>query len=214
MDPLRVAALLSPGPVLEGIRVSWAWSTSSHLTSLLPLCGTGTQTQRHSKLNQNLVLPILRCHHPLQIRLCDTPVVTGNHWQIWLGTPLIGRLPIRHVMCWRAAFQGVQVKTPVFPLLAKLPRLLPPALHHYQRENNGPHRNYWSLHLVLFDVRAVGCKWVYRFLQNWHFLTQFCKLVHKCGEGLSDPVNSTITAKHLLRYHSALCGWRLSFDRT
>ena len=165
MDALWVAALLSPGPVLEGNGASWARLTSSHPTSLLALWRAGTQSQWHSMvLVQSLALQIPQCHQPLQIWHCDITVVTGNHWQIWLGTPQIGRLPIQHVRCWGAAFQGVQVKTTVFPLLAKLHRLLPPALHHYQHEYNGQHWNYWSLHLVLFDVMAVGSKQVYRFL--------------------------------------------------
>lgn len=158
-DVLWVAALLSPGPVLEGNGASWAWPTSSHPTSLLPLWKARTQPQwRSTVLDQNLALQILRCHQPLQIWHCDTTLVTGNHWQIWLGTPLLGRLPMWHVKCWGAAFQGVHVKTPVFPLLAKLHRLLPPALHHYQHEYHGQHWNYYSLHLVLFDVMAVESK--------------------------------------------------------
>lgn len=85
--------------------------------------------------------------------------------------------------CWGVAFQGDQVKTPVFSLLAKLQHHLPHATP-LSRECNGQHWNNKRLHLPLFDIMAVGNKWVYSFLQNWNIHTQFCKLTYKSGEGL------------------------------
>lgn len=136
-DALQKAALFSPGPVLEGNRASWTILLPCSCCGRLGCSPTGTAQHLTKSWHCRYCDATSPCTFRIVIQL-----VTGNRWQIWLRTLLVGRLPIRHVKCWGAAFQRVQVKTPVFPLLEKLYHLPPPALHHYQREYNGQHWNY------------------------------------------------------------------------
>lgn len=123
-----------------------------------------------------------------------------------------GRLPTRQGTCWEEALQGVPVKPPSFPPLAKRSQPWPPALR--QLEWKEQCWNCEHFHVVLFDIMATVSKWVYGFSPSRRTLTELCKLVPDCGEGLYDSAHSSILAKYLHRYHSAVHSWRLSFDRT
>lgn len=109
------AALLSPGSVLEGNGERWAWPNSSHPTSLLSLWGSGTQPQ---------------CTSCPKLGITDTrmPWAPSN---LALRNNCGGRKSLANLAkCWGAAFQGDQVKTPVFSLLAEV--------HHHQSHTTTP----------------------------------------------------------------------------
>lgn len=118
-DALQKAALFSPGPVLEGNRPSWTISLPCSRCGRLGCSPTSTAPYLTKSLHCRHCSATSPCTFRIAIQL-----VTGNQWEIWLRTLLVGRLSIRHVKCWSSTSKSPSQDSSVPSIRKTLP---PPA---------------------------------------------------------------------------------------